>query len=174
MYALVANIRGVSRFWSSNGTRDSPGLLRSWSPRRSQGIMGVSGVLGVPGPGPTFLPYLYLLELFRRRSKVIQKKSKSSWKEHVTGKRYEFWPTKSIFRILWADKSFCLQNYQENCCSRHFTEIIQTQKSYPTYLDKISILTEILLVIPSQNFSSELNSLRAYSMRDISYLSLRL
>ena len=71
-------------------------------------------------------------------------------------------------------KVFCLQNYQENCCSRHFTEIIQTQKSYPTYLDKISILTEILLVIPSQNFSSELNSLRAYSMRDISYLSLRL
>ena len=51
-----------------------------------------------------------------------------------------------------------------NCLLRLFSEFIQTQKRYPTSLDKISILTWKAPVISSQNFSSELNSQRTCSL----------
>ena len=54
----------------------------------------------------------------------------------------------------------------------YFTEFFQTQKMFPTSLDKIVILTWILLVKSSQIFLCELNFLRTYSLRITSYLSL--
>ena len=54
---------------------------------------------------------------------------------------------------------------------RHFVKFIRTQEKYPTSLDKIIILTWIL-VISGRNFSWEINSSRIYSLRSISYLSM--
>ena len=71
---------------------------------------------------------------------------------------------------LWLVYKFT-ENYYP---SRLFSEFIQTQKRYPTSLDKICILTWKLLVISSWNFSCELNSKRTYSLQNISYLLLRL
>ena len=50
-----------------------------------------------------------------------------------------------------------IANCNCNCSLRYFVKIIQTQKRYPTSLDKISILTWMLIVISSQNFSYKLN-----------------
>ena len=63
---------------------------------------------------------------------------------------------------------YCFFKIDNNCCSRLFPEFIQTQKRYPTSLDKMSILTQKWLAISSQNFSCWLNSLQ-----NISYRSLR-
>ena len=43
-----------------------------------------------------------------------------------------------------------------------FAQFVQTQKSYPTFFDKVIILTWILLI--KQHFSNKLNSYRTYSM----------
>ena len=59
------------------------------------------------------------------------------------------------------------------CWSRHFAEFIQTQKGYPTSFNKTSILILILLVISVSNFFCEHFSI-TYSLKNISYLSLRL
>ena len=56
-----------------------------------------------------------------------------------------------------------------NCCSRVFAKFIQTHKTHPTSLDKISTSTWKLLVILRPNFFCELNSLQ-----NVSYLSLLL
>ena len=107
-----------------------------------------------------------------------QKKIKSSRKEYVMWMCFKFWPMKNIFgklykpiRVwLWLVYKFNENNY----CLRLFFKFIQTQKRYPTSLDKISILTWKLLIILSQNFSCELNSQRTYSLQNISSMSLLL
>ena len=107
----------------------------------------------------------YLLELIKRRSK-IQERNMSC--ELVLN--FDLWKTfsenyKPMRVWLWLVYKLT----ENNCCSRLFSEFTQTQKRYPTSLDKASILTLKLLVIWSQNFSCELNS-----FQNISYLSLRL
>ena len=49
-----------------------------------------------------------------------------------------------------------------------------TARRYSISLKKVHIVTGKLLIIPNQIFSCELNSSRAYFLRDISYLLLRL
>ena len=103
---------------------------------------------------------------------VKQKKIKSS-RKYVVWTYFKFWPMKNYkpMRVwLWLVYKFT-ENY---CRSRLFSEFIQTQKRYPTSLDKVRILTWKLLVISSKKSSCELNSLRTYSLQNISYLSLRL
>ena len=61
--------------------------------------------------------------------------------------------------------------FTENYCSLQlFPEFIQAQKRYPTSLDKIRILAWKLLVISSQNFSCELNSLWELTPSKISHI----
>ena len=55
---------------------------------------------------------------------------------------------------LWLAYKFT-ENY---CRLRLFSEFIQTQKRYPTSLNKIRIVTWELLVISSEDFSCDLNS----------------
>ena len=59
---------------------------------------------------------IYVLELIKRRSKVHQK--------NVSRER----PVNLVYKII-----------HNNCCFRLFDEFIQTQKRYPTSLDKITI-----------------------------------
>ena len=72
---------------------------------------------------------------------------------------FKFWPMINIFRILQANKSLIMACLQNHWYYQNFAEIIQTQWSYLTSLDKKSILTWRLLVISSQNLSCELSSL---------------
>ena len=47
---------------------------------------------------------------------------------------------KNIFRKLWANEGLimaCLQITKNYCRSRLFSKFIQTQKRYPTSLDKL-------------------------------------
>ena len=84
-----------------------------------------------------------LPELIKRRSK-IQEKSMSCGR----ALNFDQWKTFSEkgqpMRVwLWL-----VYKFTENCCcSWLFSEFIQTQKRYPTSLDKIRILTWKLLVI---------------------------
>ena len=55
-----------------------------------------------------------------------------------------------------------------------FAEFIQSQKRYPVSYNEISILTWRLLVTWIQNFSSDLYFSGAYSLQNISYLSVQL
>ena len=106
---------------------------------------------------------------------VNQKKIESSKKEYVMWTWFKFWPMKNIFENYEPMRVWLWVVYKsaENFCRfRLFAELIQTQKRYSTSLDKVRILTWKLL-ISSENFSFELNSLRTYSLQDISYLSLR-
>ena len=87
--------------------------------------------------------------------------TKSLRKEYVKWNCITFCPIINIFRKLEANKSlrcFIYKINESNCCSRLFAKFIQTQKSYPTSLDKMRILTWRLLVISSQFFSCELTS----------------
>ena len=59
---------------------------------------------------------IYVLELIKRRLKVHQK--------NVSRER----PVNLVYKII-----------HNNCCFRLFDEFIQTQKRYPTSLDKIII-----------------------------------
>ena len=61
-----------------------------------------------------------------------------------------------------------------NCRVLLFSKFIQTQRRYPTFLEKIIIPARKLQVISSQNFSCELNSSRNYPLENISNLSLQI
>ena len=113
------------------------------------------------------LIHKFLLELIKRTSKV-QAKNMSC--EHTLN--FDQWKTffenyKPIRVWLWLVYKFT-ENLQLS------TEFIQTQKRYPSCLNKISILTWKLFTISSQNVSCELNYQRTYSLQNISYLSLQL
>ena len=88
----------------------------------------------------------YLLDLFKRRSKAHQR---NMLQESVLN--FDQWET------LSENYKPIIANCNCNCSLRYFVKIIQTQKRYPTSLDKISILTWMLIVISSQNFSYKLN-----------------
>ena len=110
-------------------------------------------------------------------TKVNQKKIKWSKKDMSCKRALNFDQWKRFFKNykpmtvwLWLVYKFI----ETNCHLRLFSEFIQTQKRYPTSLDKISVLTQKLLAILSQNFSYEINSQRTYSLQNISYLSMRL
>ena len=77
---------------------------------------------------------------------------------------------KTIRVWLWLAYKFT----ENDCRLQLFLEFIQTRKRYPTYLDKISVLTWKLLVISCQNFPCNLNSQITFSLQDTSYLSPRL
>ena len=115
------------------------------------------------------LMYKYLPELVKTRSKVQEKNiscecvlSFDQWKSFSQNYKPLNW--------LW----FVYKFTKNNCCLQLFAKFIPTQKRCPISLDKISILTWKLLFISSQNFPCELNSQRAYSLSNISYLSLQL
>ena len=95
-----------------------------------------------------------LFELIKRRSKVQEKNMSCK-----RGLNFDQWQTpsknyKPMRFWLW----FIYKFTENHCRLRLFSEFIQTQKRYPTSLDKIRILTWKLLVISSWNFSCELNS----------------
>ena len=118
--------------------------------------------------------FLLIYSIFLIFIRVNQKKIKSSRKDYGMW-TFDLWNTfsenyKPIRVLVWLVYKFT----RSNCCLWLFSEFIQTQKRYPTSLDKISNLTWKLLVISSENFSCELNSLRTYSLQNISYHSLRL
>ena len=77
---------------------------------------------------------------------------------------------KTIRVWLWLAYKFT----ENDCRLQLFLEFIQTRNRYPTYLDKISVLTWKQLVISSQNFPCNLNSQITFSLQDISYPSPRL
>ena len=79
----------------------------------------------------------YLIELTKRRSKV-QEKNKSCKRALNFDQLKIFSENYKPMRVwLWLVYKFT-DNY---CHLRLFSEFIQTQKRYPTSLDKISILT---------------------------------
>ena len=87
----------------------------------------------------------YLLELIKRRSKVQEKNMPCEGSLN-----FDQWKTfsencKPIKFLLQFGYKFT----QNNCRSRLFSKFIQTQKRYPTSLDKIRILAWKLLVISS-------------------------
>ena len=87
-----------------------------------------------------------LLELFKRGSNKSQERVLS----------FDQWETRSgNYKPLGV---FVYKIAEYNKCLLYFDEFIQTEKRHPASLDIISILTRILLVISSQNFSCELNS----------------
>ena len=112
----------------------------------------------------------YILELAKRRSKVQEKNMSCE-----RALSFDQWKTFSVnykpIRVwLWL-----IYKLTENYChSQLFSKFIQTQKRYPTFLDKISILTWKLFVMSSQSLPCKLNSQRTYSFQNIWCLSLRL
>ena len=87
--------------------------------------------------------YKCLLELIERRSKVQENNMPCE-----RASNFDQWKTFSVHykpvRVwLW----FVYKSTENHCRQRLSTEFIQTQKSYPTSLDKISILTWKLLII---------------------------
>ena len=61
----------------------------------------------------------------------------------IMGTRFKFRWMKIIFWELWVSNSkfmTCLQNYNKNFRSLLFAEFTQTQKKYPTFFNKISIV----------------------------------
>ena len=77
-------------------------------------------------------------------TRVDKKKIKSSRKEYVIRICFKLWPMKNIIWKLWANESLnmaCLQITKNYCHLWLFSEFIQTQKRYPTSIDKIGILT---------------------------------
>ena len=86
-----------------------------------------------------------LLELIKRRSKVQQNKMSSE-----RALNFDQWKTFSenyrpMRDLLWLVYKFT-KNY---CCLQLISEFIQTEKSYPTSLDKVSVLTWKLLITSS-------------------------
>ena len=93
--------------------------------------------------------------IFQKKGKKEQKRAKYL---KIWAKKYKIWKyfekgkphacdyhMHETARICWFTKN--------NCHLQLFSNFIQTQKRYPTTLDKIRILTWKLLVISSQNFS---------------------
>ena len=116
------------------------------------------------------LIYKYLLELIKRRSKVQENNISC---EHDLN--FDQWKTFSEnYKPIRVWLCLVYKFAENNCLLQLFSEFIQTQKRYPTSLDKIRILTWKLLVIAGQNCLCELDSQRTYSLQNISYLSLRL
>ena len=74
-----------------------------------------------------------------------------SWERALN---FDQWKTFPETIWLWLVYKFT-ENY---CCLRFFSEFIQTQKRYPTSLDKVGILIWKQLVLLSYNFFCELNS----------------
>ena len=110
------------------------------------------------------------LELVKARSKVPQKNMSREWNWNL-----DQWKTFSKIRKPIRVSLWLVCKYSENNRQSILSaERIQTQKRYPTSLDKISIVTWRPLITPSQNFSCELDSWRTYSLRNISHLSLQL
>ena len=65
----------------------------------------------------------------------------------------------TVFLLLLVGETirvFVYKTTENNFGLWDFTELIQTQKRYSFSLDKISILTEMLLVMPCQKFSLKL------------------
>ena len=89
------------------------------------------------------LMYKCLRELIKRRSKVQEKYMSceralnfDQWKSF--SKKYK------LVRVwLWLAYKFT----ENNCCLRLSTEFIQTQKKYPTCLDKINIFDGTTIII---------------------------
>ena len=107
-------------------------------------------------------------ELIKRRS-TIQEKNMSCECTLNFGQWKTFSENYKPIRILlW----FVYKFTKKYCRLQLFSKLIQTQKKYPTSLDKISIITWKLLFISSQIFSCELNLKRTYSLQNISYLLL--
>ena len=99
------------------------------------------------------LMYKYLLELIKRRSKV-QGKNTSCERPLNFDQLKRFCENYKPIRVwIWLVYKFT----ENDCHLWSFSEFIQTRKMYPTYLDKIIVLTWKLLVISSQNFPCELN-----------------
>ena len=94
------------------------------------------------------------LELIERRSKVQE--NNTSCERALIFYQWKTFSEKCKPMKVWF---WLVYKFTENyCCLWLFSEFIQTQKRYPTSLDKISILTWRLLVISSEHFSCELNS----------------
>ena len=85
--------------------------------------------------------FTYNISLNKRRSKVQEKNMSCERALNV----YQ-WKTISQWKFDYGFFTKFTENY---CRSRLFSEFIQTQKRYPTFLDKIRILTWKLLVISS-------------------------
>ena len=116
--------------------------------------------------------YLLVLKSFHKTEK---KKIKSSWKEYFLWVCFKFWSMITFFETSKPSKSLIMvyKIFKNNCCPGLRAKFIQTQKwCYLTSLVKINILAWRLLVISSQTFSCKLNSSRAYSLWNMSYLLL--
>ena len=130
---------------------------------------------------PDFLEYVfayitYVFNAFRnqtfekRYTRVNWKEIKISRKEYVTWTSFKVWQIKTFSESysameIWLGLAYKI--IKKSC-------FIQTQKRYPTSLDKISILNWRLLITSNENFSIELKSSKIYTLKNISYLSLRL
>ena len=89
----------------------------------------------------------YLLEIIKRSSK--ERKCMSCGRVLNFDQRKTFSSNYKLITVwLWLFYKFIKNNYR----LRFFSEFIQTQKSYPTCLDKTSIATWKLYVISSQIF----------------------
>ena len=93
--------------------------------------------------------------------------------ENVTWTHFKFRPMTNLSKTL-SRWEFSYKITENNCHSRHFAVVIRIPKRYPTSLNKISILTLILLIISSQIFSWKLTPSRTFFLPNFSYLSLRL
>ena len=88
----------------------------------------------------------YLLELIKRRSKVQEKNIKEYCLE--CGLNCDQWRKFSENYMPMRVWLWLVYKFTENYCRlRLFSEFIQTQKRYPTFFDKIRILTWKLLAI---------------------------
>ena len=131
-------------------------LFQRWSTKLKQRWSDVKMLVGIS------LMYKYLLEFIKIRSKD-QRKNMSCERPLNFDQRKRFSENYKPIRVwLWLVYRFI----ENDCRLRLFSEFIQTWKRYPTYLDKISVLTWKLLVVSSPQ--------RTYSFQNISYLSLRL
>ena len=93
------------------------------------------------------LIYKYLLELIKRRSKVQENNMPC---EHDLN--FDQWKTFSeSYKPIRVWLCLVYKFAENNCRLQLCSEFIQTQKRYPTSLDKIRILTWKLLVISGQN-----------------------
>ena len=133
---------------------------------------------------PSFFPlkytFTYNISLMQRETKFQIKCLPQFFKEdQKLSKVYVM----SAFEISTYGKHFTkainqqgllFTNCREKLSFTTFRRVYSNQNRYPISLDKISILTGRLLVISSQNFSSELNFSGNYFLRGMSYLSLRI
>ena len=102
-------------------------------------------------------PNTKYLELIKRRSKVQEKNMSCE-----RALNFDQWKTFSEnYKPMRVWLCLAYRFIENNCRSWIFSNFIQNQKVYSVSSDKISILTWKILVILSQNFSSEKNLLLA-------------